>query len=37
MEGKACMRGMRVTVGIVVEQIGAGECIDDILPDYPLP
>jgi uncharacterized protein (DUF433 family) len=26
---------MRVTVGMVVGQIGAGQSIDDILVDYP--
>lgn len=35
MGGKACIRGMRVTVGMVVGQIGAGQSIDDILVDYP--
>lgn len=35
MGGKACIRGMRVTVGMVVGQIGAGHDIDEILADYP--
>jgi uncharacterized protein (DUF433 family) len=35
MGGKACVRGMRVTVGMIVGQIGAGHTIDDILADYP--
>lgn len=35
MGGKACIRGMRVTVGMVVGQIGAGHGIDEILVDYP--
>ena len=35
MGGKACIRGMRVTVGMVVSQIGAGRSIDDVLADYP--
>jgi uncharacterized protein (DUF433 family) len=35
MGGKACIRGMRVTVGMIVGQIGAGQNIDDILADYP--
>ncbi len=35
MGGKACIRGMRVTVGMVVGQIGAGRSIADILADYP--
>lgn len=35
MGGKACIRGMRVTVGMVVGQIGAGRSVDEILIDYP--
>ena len=35
MGGKACIRGMRVTVGMIVGQIGAGQSIDDLLVDYP--
>lgn len=35
MGGKACIRGMRVTVGMIVGQIGAGHSIDDVLADYP--
>jgi uncharacterized protein (DUF433 family) len=35
MGGKACLRGMRVTVGMVVGQIGAGHSIDEVLADYP--
>jgi uncharacterized protein (DUF433 family) len=35
MGGKPCIRGMRVTVGMVVGQIGAGHSIDQILADYP--
>jgi uncharacterized protein (DUF433 family) len=35
MGGKACIRGMRVTVGMVVGQIGAGHNVDEILADYP--
>lgn len=35
MGGKACIRGMRVTVGTIVRQIGAGHSIDEILADYP--
>jgi uncharacterized protein (DUF433 family) len=35
MGGKACIRGMRVTVGMIVGQIGAGHTIDEILTDYP--
>jgi uncharacterized protein (DUF433 family) len=35
MGGKACIRGMRVTVGMIVGQIGAGHSIDELLADYP--
>lgn len=35
MGGKACVRGMRVTVGMIVGQIGAGHTIEDLLADYP--
>ncbi len=35
MGGKACIRGMRVTVGMVVSQIGAGHSVEEILADYP--
>jgi uncharacterized protein (DUF433 family) len=35
MGGKACIRGMRITVGMVVGQVGAGYSIDAILADYP--
>lgn len=35
MGGKACIRGMRVTVGMVVSQIGAGHSLNDILANYP--
>ncbi|MDA8080213.1 MAG: DUF433 domain-containing protein [Actinomycetota bacterium] len=35
MGGKACIRGMRVTVGMVVGQIGAGHSFDELLAEYP--
>lgn len=35
MGGRACIRGMRVTVGMVVGQIGAGRSIEELLADYP--
>ena len=35
MGGKACIRGMRVTVAMVVGQIGAGHSIETVLVDYP--
>lgn len=35
MGGRPSIRGMRVTVGMIVSQIGAGVTIDEILADYP--
>lgn len=35
MGGKACVRGTRVTVAMLVNQIGAGRAIDAVLADYP--
>lgn len=35
MGGKACVRGMRITVGMIVGQIGVGHSIEEILADYP--
>lgn len=35
MGGRACIRGMRVTVGMIVGQIGAGRSVDELLVDYP--
>jgi uncharacterized protein (DUF433 family) len=35
MGGKPCIRGLRVTVGMVVGQIGTGHTIQEILSDYP--
>lgn len=35
MGGKACIRGLRVTAGMIVGQIGAGHSIREILADYP--
>jgi uncharacterized protein (DUF433 family) len=35
MGGKACIRGLRVTVGMVVGQIGAGHTVDQVLADLP--
>ena len=35
MGGKPCIRGMRVTVGMIVGQIGNGVNIDELLADYP--
>jgi len=35
MGGKACIRGMRITVGMVVAQVGAGLSVEEIPTDYP--
>jgi uncharacterized protein (DUF433 family) len=35
MGGKACIRGMRVTVSMIVGQIAAGHSMDDLLASYP--
>ncbi len=35
MGGRACIRGMRVTVGMIVGMIGSGHTIEELLADYP--
>jgi uncharacterized protein (DUF433 family) len=35
MGGKPCIRGLRVTVGMIVAQIGAGRSVEELLADYP--
>jgi uncharacterized protein (DUF433 family) len=35
MGGKPCIRDMRLTVGRILSQIGAGETIEELLVDYP--
>ena len=35
MGGKACIRGMRVTAGMIVGMIGAGVSREELLKDYP--
>lgn len=35
MGGKACVRGIRVTVSMIVRQLGAGQSIDSLLADFP--
>ena len=35
MGGKPCIRNQRVTVGMIVGQIGAGLSVDELLADYP--
>jgi uncharacterized protein (DUF433 family) len=35
MGGKPCIRGMRVTVGMIVEALAAGRTVENILADFP--
>ena len=35
MGGKPCIRGMRVTVGIIVEALAAGRTVEQLLADFP--
>ncbi|MBF0292708.1 MAG: DUF433 domain-containing protein [Nitrospinae bacterium] len=35
MGGKPCIRGMRVTVGMIVGQVAAGHAVDELLKEYP--
>lgn len=35
MGGRPCIRGMRITVGMIVGQIAAGQNVDELLADYP--
>jgi uncharacterized protein (DUF433 family) len=35
MAGKPCIRGMRVTVGMILGELGAGTTIDELLAAYP--
>jgi uncharacterized protein (DUF433 family) len=35
MGGKPCIRGMRVTVGMIVRAIGGGLSVDELLAYYP--
>ena len=35
MEGRACIRGMRVTFGMIVGQVGAGRTIENVPADFP--
>jgi len=35
MGGKPCIRGMRVTAGMIVGQIGSGTSVEQLLSDYP--
>ncbi|OGA49973.1 MAG: hypothetical protein A3G24_07890 [Betaproteobacteria bacterium RIFCSPLOWO2_12_FULL_62_13] len=35
MGGRACIRGMRITVSVIVRQVAHGAAIDEILKGYP--
>jgi uncharacterized protein (DUF433 family) len=35
MGGRACIRGMRVTVATIVDHIAEGSSVDDVLAEYP--
>jgi uncharacterized protein (DUF433 family) len=35
MGGKPCVRGMRVTVGMIVEALAAGRTVEQLLSDFP--
>jgi uncharacterized protein (DUF433 family) len=35
MGGKPCIRGMRVTAGMIVEAMVAGRTIEELLADFP--
>ena len=35
MGGKPCIRGMRVTVGMILGELGAGRTIKELLEDFP--
>ena len=35
MQGKACIRGMRVTVGMILGNLGSGVSIERLLELYP--
>ena len=35
MGGRACIRGMRITVSLIVRQIAHGASVEEILEGYP--
>ncbi|WP_081716526.1 DUF433 domain-containing protein [Asticcacaulis sp. AC460] len=35
MGGRPCISGFRVTVSMIVRQLGSGRSVDDLLADYP--
>lgn len=35
MGGRACIRGMRIPVSVIVGQIATGATVEEVLADYP--
>jgi uncharacterized protein (DUF433 family) len=35
MRGRACIRGMRIPVSVIVGQIAHGATVEEVLADYP--
>jgi uncharacterized protein (DUF433 family) len=35
MVGRACIRGMRIPVSVIVAQIAHGAAVEDVLTDFP--
>lgn len=35
MAGRACIRGMRIPVSVIVRQVAQGASVDEILAGYP--
>ena len=35
MWGRACIRGMRIPVSVIIGQIAHGATLDEVLADYP--
>ena len=35
MGGRACIRGMRIPVSVIISQIAHGAAVDEVLKDYP--
>lgn len=35
MGGRACIRGMRIPVSVIVGQIAHGSTVEEVLADYP--
>lgn len=35
MSGRACIRGMRIPVSVIVGQVAHGATVEEILEDYP--